>query len=283
MNLFRFGLFLLVGMAVSGTALAAEEYGTADISKGEMTIVRNGTKTKLGKDAKKPVRVFVGDVILVGADSRVKLSTVEKTTVTLGSNAAFQVKPWTSKKKQGMFRMLFGRFRASTKGLTGGGQFNVKTATATIGIKGTDYTASVTPQGDVIVMVSESVVQLEGARGDEQDIKPDLLSVVLNGQEATSTALVTEEMVAVISPEKLDSPPVYKEEAKELPAESVLVEVGVVEPKHMVDAKRDKADFRDTIEVEFDDYEPLDLRYKVNPEVYRNLLDRKLYLELRKS
>ena len=273
---------LLLGLALPGIVLAAENYGTAKIEKGEMTVVREGAKTK----HKRPVddlQVLVGDVILVGKNSRVVLSTVEKTTVTLGSNAAFQVKPWESKKKQGMFRMLFGRFRASTKKLTGGTQFNVKTATATIGIKGTEYTASVTPTGDVIVMVSESVVQLEGTKGEEQDIKPDLLSVVINGQEASSVALVPEAMAEEITPDKLDSPPVYTESAKELPAEELLVEVGLVEPKDMVDAKRDKADFRDTIEVDFDSYEPLDLKYPVNPEIYRNLLDRKMYLEIRNS
>jgi len=175
----------------------------------------------------------------------VVLRTMDKAVVTIGSNAAFQVRPWESQEKTGFLRVLFGRFRVKATALAGQ-EFNVKTATATIGIKGTEYVGSVTSQGDAIILVQESTVQLAGLDGVEQPVKPDLIAVSLNGKEgATAPSLPPEEVRSAMAATTLDAPAATSSQAAALPEEAVLVKSGIISQKDVAEAKLTEADFRD--------------------------------------
>jgi len=229
----------------SASALAAANYGMAEVEKGTLTLVREGSKLNYQASGT-PVQVVVDDVLLVQKDSRVVLRTVDKAVVTIGSNAAFQVRPWESQEKSGLLRALFGRFRVKATELTGGAEFNLKTATATIGIKGTEYTGSVTSQGDAIILVQESTVQLAGLDGVQQPVRPDLIAVALNGKEgATAASLPPEQLTAEMNIQSLDSPNASSAQAAQLPAEEQLVKSGIISQKDIAESKITEADFRD--------------------------------------
>lgn len=274
--------YFLISMAtiavflVAPSADAASRYGDAFLKKGGMTIVRNGQKM-IFKDSSKPVEVVLNDVIWVHNGSQVVLETVEKATLTLGSNAAFQVKPWKSQGRKGFFRMLFGKIRAKVAKLQKGDRFHIKTASATIGVKGTEYIATVSPQGDAMLVVTESVVGLTGLTGTEQDVSQDLLAVVVNGKSATAPALVPDQIKREVVSTSLDSPFVNKEEARSLPSEEILVKYGIIQQKDLQEAKREKVNITDSIIVD----EQVDLprfRYQPNDELNQKFLEPWLFL-----
>jgi len=238
-----FTLSLLV--MLPGLAGAAVEYGTANVEKGSMTVVREGRKINYAAGST-PVSVVVDDVIMVQKDSRVVLRTQDKAVVTIGANAAFQVRPWESQERSGTLRALFGRFRVKATELARGDEFNVKTATATIGIKGTEYTGSVTSQGDAVILVSESTVQVAGLDGVQQPVTPDLIAVTLNSKPgSTAPALVPDQLKNELAGDRLDSPSAVARQASALPAEEALVKSGVISQKDLAESKLTEADFRD--------------------------------------
>lgn len=141
-------------------ASAQDKFGDALVEKGELIIVRQGNNLKFAK-APQPVPVFVQDVLRVGDNSSVVLKTREKSTITMGANAIFQVKPFQYQEKQGFARLLFGRFKSLVQGLQGTESVNAKTATAVIGVKGTENLASIRPRGDTMLVGVESVTTIQ--------------------------------------------------------------------------------------------------------------------------
>jgi len=139
---------------------AQDRYGDAVVEKGELTIVRQGNNLKF-KQGSQPVPIFVADVMRVGEASSVVLKTREKSTISMGANAVFQVKPFQYQEKQGFARMLFGRFRSAIQGLSGGETVNAKTATAVIGVKGTENLASIRPRGDTMLVGVQNVTTIQ--------------------------------------------------------------------------------------------------------------------------
>ena len=167
--------FLLASITVLGVIFiweplfAAAKYGDAILKRGSMTVVRQGRTTRYRR-INQSIPIEENDLIRVRSRSRVLLKTREKADMTLGSNSVFHVKRWRKKGKTGFARSLFGRFRATVTGLFGGSRVNVRTASATIGVKGTRFQVQVTNRGGTLLAVQESNVALEGQTGPEVDV-----------------------------------------------------------------------------------------------------------------
>lgn len=264
-------------VAVSGLAFAAPTlYGQAKIDKGSISVAREG-KVITHKQAEKPTPIYVDDLILVGPKSKMTLETIEETTITLGSNAAFQVKPWVDKNKKGFFRMLYGKMRAKAKKVVGAqDRFSLKTATATIGVKGTEFVATVTPQGDALVIVEESVVEISGADGKSNNVRPDLVSVVVNGQKSTDAAFIPKELKAELN-KGLDAPQVTSSAARALPAQKSLIKSGIVSKETLVSAQRELANIRDSISLD-EPILPLSNKQEIPSDLFENLFTPKVFL-----
>ena len=210
----------IMGIFLSAPAWAATKYGSADIAKGKITVLREGSRLTY-KKGDGGVEINHLDVIRVGRDSNVVLSTVEKSTVTLGSNAVFQVKPWQRKEEKGFFRMLFGRMRAKISGLGANERFNVHTATATIGVKGTEEIILTNVQGDATVGVTESVVSLRGRGGGQLNILEGAASGTVGGRTPGKTFPITSDF------QRLDSADPTSNDAIKVPLGQLLVKNGV--------------------------------------------------------
>ncbi len=211
-------LFLTLALLLSLPAWAATRYGEATVQSGKLTVLREGRRMVFRKPNEK-VQINHSDVIRVGRRSKVLLETVEKATLTLGSNAVLHVEPWKRAEKKGLMRMMFGRFRASVTGLTGGQRFNVRTATATIGVKGTELTALQTANERTVLWVensnSKAPVALEGLDGVEKDVEVGFASAVVGNTPASNPARATPELQAEL--QTLDSPDPGSPAAAELP------------------------------------------------------------------
>jgi hypothetical protein len=183
---------------------AQDRFGDAVIEKGELTIVRQGNNLKF-KQGNQPVPVFVADVLRVGEASSVVLKTREKSTISMGANAVFQVKPFQYQEKQGFARMLFGRFRSLVQGLSGGETVNAKTATAVIGVKGTENLASIRPRGDTMLVGVENVTTIQNPNTKKKSLSMqgghvEEIEVVRNTDQSPDFILIptTEEPVRAI-------------------------------------------------------------------------------------
>jgi FecR protein len=264
--------------AGSGTARAQDRYGDAEVQQGTMTLVRGGKQTD--HDTKQPrLVVLYDDLIVVHGNSRVVLDTVEGAHLTIGANAAFQVKAFKQRETLGALRILFGRMRAKLVQLQSGQTFGIKTAQAVIGVKGTEFVTSVTAQGDTLVVVEETdnTVALAGLEGAPRELKPDLMAAVVNSKPVSEVALVTPEVRQALALEDLASPVAYQPEAKALRGEEVLVQSGIVSPKDLSESKRDRATLQDA--VPFDEQaRPLEQRYELNPQNARPFLRYNLFL-----
>jgi hypothetical protein len=214
-------VFVFLGVTIFSSGWAATKYGNADIRKGRITVLRKGSRLTF-RQGDNRVQINHLDVIRVGRESQIVLSTVEKATVTLGSNAVFQVKPWQRKEDKGFFRMLYGRMRAKISRLGASQRFNVHTATATIGVKGTEEVIFLNVQGDSTVGVTESAVALKGRGGGQLNILQGRASGVVGGRTPNVTFAITADF------QDLNSVGPTSPDAMRVPLGQLLVQNGVV-------------------------------------------------------
>lgn len=262
MNLKILSAITLAFSFIAFQAHAAEPllYGEGVVEQGSVSVARDGKMLNFMQSTEQ-ISVYLNDVVSVGEKSRFVITNQNKDRLVLGSNAAFQVKPWEDKSRTGVFRMLYGKLFVRAQKASGGRQaFSLKTSAATIGVKGTEFSISVTPQGDAVLVVQESVVEMAGQDGMATEIRPDLVSVVVNGQSSTSAAVATEELNSELSEYHLDAPSVTSEDALELPGEESLLSAGVITETDLEDARRTLVNVRDTIQVQ-DAFEALSLEY----------------------
>lgn len=148
---------------ISTFAEAAIKYGEAVISKGNMVVVRDG-RSLLFTPSDNPVAVYENDVLRTMNDSAVTLHNPDKNRVLLGANGIMQVRKWEQKENKGFLRMLFGKFRARTSEVRKR-SMNLRTATATIGIKGSlvegatgpDFTQAANLSGEISMINNQGV------------------------------------------------------------------------------------------------------------------------------
>jgi len=223
----RVGSTLLAAAALAWFAASATaaQYGSAVVEQGQMTILREGRPLSF-KASPQPIDVNEQDLVRVRDASRIVLKTRDNATLTLGANAVFQCEPWQAPNTSGTFRLLFGRFRAVVSGLAGNEHFAMKTATATIGVKGTEWITATTSTGNTSVLGIEHTVTLAGPDHVEQPVGPNQISTVIAGLPATPS--VTATVTVKTSMTNVNSAPVNSPAAQNLPAQNELIEKGIV-------------------------------------------------------
>ena len=240
MNLSKIAVILPMLLLAAGSVWAAALYGEATIERGAMTVVREGRSLKFDQ-LNQEIEINEEDLIRVRPQSRVTLRTREMATIALGSNAVFHVKPWRSKGKSGFLRALFGRFRASVVALAGGEQFNVKTATATIGVKGTEYRTHVTNRGGTLLIVGAATVGFQGQQGPEVTVGENFLSLIININPPTPPAPIPPQVEAEFGSDDLDAPAPNSRAGRDFPGEEGLIEAGIVTEDELNEGKGDFA------------------------------------------
>ena len=263
MNILSRCLILTLLLTPPASLMAQQRYGEATVHEGNMTVLRNGQRMNVTQSDGR-AQIVEKDVIRVGSNSRVTLETREKATVTLGSNAVMQIEPWRARRQSGFFRALFGKVRAQVVGLTGGERFNMRTATATIGVKGSGWDGGITSTGDQVTNCTDHECFVQGNVGPEQNFTPGFSSVTLGGGPATPPAPTPPEVLNAFSDDGdgLNSPPPTSGSGRNLPGEQGLVRAGIVTQNQVNQSKRGQAELDEEVESEegeSDDSGDLDL------------------------
>jgi hypothetical protein len=160
---------------IAAPALTA--VGHADYVNGSTSVIRDGESIALRPGEP----VYSSDKIVTGDSGRVKLSMNDGSTVYLASKSRISIDHYTVKngsRVSGLFNTLWGKVRfVVAKVQSINASFSVQTKTATIGVKGTDFTV-IEPQGagPTQVMLHSGKIVADAKRGGSHLMKPGTLA-----------------------------------------------------------------------------------------------------------
>jgi len=164
-------IVLLTGLSASPSAFADASVGKVTYLNGEVQVLRKGEPGTLALNG----NVYASDVVVTGDAGRAKISMNEGSVIFVGSKSRISIDKFVIEKgnlSSGAFNMLWGKVRfAVSKLRSSNASFNVTTATATIGVRGTVFTVSV----DKPTGVSSAVKLPKGYKPPKLDTKVLLL------------------------------------------------------------------------------------------------------------
>lgn len=149
MALFLRTLLLSLSISLSASfALAQKMEGVLMVVKGDIKVISKdgaATAAKVGK------KVFQGDTIVAGADSRAKVVMADKNVLNISPDSKVMIEKYENDGKDNKnveLNVLYGKVRASVEQKYDGekSKFNVKTPSAVAGVRGTDFITGYSPQ-----------------------------------------------------------------------------------------------------------------------------------------
>ena len=151
---------LVAAAGMPGLA-GADTAGTVDFAAGNVMLVYdNGDRETLSKG----MSVSAGDTIRTGYRGLAQIRMTDGGYISVQKNSSFRIDEYAydpaqggQKKNRGLFSLLEGGFRAIT-GFLGADNYSVKTPVATIGIRGTEYSAEL--GRSLTVFVAAGAVQI---------------------------------------------------------------------------------------------------------------------------
>ena len=156
---------------------------------GNASIERNGQML----DASADISICAGDKYTTDNISVVQLLLRDGSIITVGKDSEFTVKAFKIYKKApniALFELTKGAFRAVTGFVTNRPhRFEVKTALATIGVRGTDFWGGfgLTENGLDVVMLSGKGVYVSNEQGETVELDAEGLGTTVLNQGAPST------------------------------------------------------------------------------------------------
>ena len=155
--------------------------------KGSADIKHSSTTEK----AKNGMAIEEGDSIVTSKKSRVQVMLSDDTVVTIGSSSVFKFEEYlydASKKSKLTMRANRGFFRSVTGkiGKLAPERFKVKTASATIGIRGTDFSGEILGDREVFKCYSGGItIEFDGG---SQDVDAGMMAEVIKDSFRTDTS-----------------------------------------------------------------------------------------------
>ncbi|MFL5815315.1 MAG: FecR domain-containing protein [Bdellovibrionia bacterium] len=133
-------------LSTSSWATDANESAPAGdiVSVSGTVLLRSDAQQAKMRTAKAGDVIYIKDVINTGSDGRIKVLMKDKSIIDLGPSALFKIDDFKGKKgaadREVDVSMVYGTMRAAvTQKLEGKGKFKVKTPSATMGVRGTEF------------------------------------------------------------------------------------------------------------------------------------------------
>ncbi|MCP4105548.1 MAG: FecR domain-containing protein [Desulfobacteraceae bacterium] len=140
--------------------------GTVKIVQGTAVIIHSNVSR--GYLAKKGLPLFKGDTFITSAKSRARFELEDGSTITLASETKLVISESiydpSSKSRSSFFRMSIGKARFIVRKLLGfkKSDFEVKTKTAIVGVRGSDFIINASPEQTVVITLENTVLQVTG-------------------------------------------------------------------------------------------------------------------------
>ncbi|MBF0236420.1 MAG: FecR domain-containing protein [SAR324 cluster bacterium] len=164
------------------------------------------------------IPVFEGDVITTVPGQTAILSLISSDQIMIGENSQFslqelqldsknnsgflaKINPFGSQKQYRVLGSLLGKMRAIISPRGRPGMVKVKTPTATIGVKGTDFEVTGTDAESEVLTV-EGLVSVADSQGlGEVDVEPGMMTTVKPGQEPAKPTPIPLDRLKLLNPE----------------------------------------------------------------------------------
>ena len=128
-----------------GAYAFANVHGVMMVVKGDVVVLSKDGKSEKAKVGKK---VFAGDTITAGVDSRAKIVMTDKNVINISPDSQFKIEKYeydeAKGNKQVSLSVEYGKVRANVEQKYDGekNKFHIKTPTAVAGVRGTDFLTS---------------------------------------------------------------------------------------------------------------------------------------------
>ncbi len=180
-------LALLVPGVLALLAAAAwgrEQVGTVSYLEEGVTITRGGSALD-GVDFGTPVENF--DLLATDktgfAEVKVSSARTPETTVKVSPGTAFYFELGAGGKKDATtFQLLSGSLALKVQKVTGQKSLSVRTETATMGVRGTEFQVTISPSGDLLIAAQEGKVACRNEEGQELFAEPGQAVEQVDGQ-----------------------------------------------------------------------------------------------------
>jgi len=180
--------------------------GTVMALKGEAKIKRSDIM-----NAKTGMDILQGDKILTSFDSKMQVILKDETVITIGEQSSFDFEKFhfdgtknstvALKANKGSFRTVTGH-----TGKVAPSRFKVKTLTATIGIRGTDFSVNIV-DGKEIIKCHSGAIWVKYNDGEIKHILADTLLTIDQRRALKSEKLIKPPPVAKAAPPPPPPPP----------------------------------------------------------------------------
>ncbi len=196
-NIFARGLGVLVffiTFLLTHAAVAQSVHGIFMVVKGEVMVISGQSADKTPQKAKMGSKVFPGDTIQVGKDSRAKIVMSDQNTLNISPETKFQIEKYEndpgSDSRNVTLKVMEGKLRASVEQKYDGekNKFNVKTPSAVAGVRGTDFLtsfSSATKTSQIITFHGTVAVGQPGPKGEIMNpvfVKPGQMTSASGGK-----------------------------------------------------------------------------------------------------
>ena len=167
-------LLMAVAFFTSASVLAAEPVGKVSLVKGRASALQQASVTNLYVGAP----VYVGARILTGSNARVRLLMVDDTAIILGGNTEFVVSDYrydaVADAGRASLELVRGFFRAITGRITKrkNASFTLRTASLTLGVRGTDFWGEQHPNLAQIALISGHSIIVSTRAGSVEITSP---------------------------------------------------------------------------------------------------------------
>lgn len=155
----------------------------AEDTSGVFMVVKGDVKITSGKDGKTDAakvgkKVFAGDSISAGADSRAKIVMSDKNILNISPDSKIKIETYSNDPKSDSrnveLKIEYGKVRATVEQKYDGekNKFNIKTPTAVAGVRGTDFLTGFnrsTRQSSIVTFTGTVAVGTPGPRGEIQN------------------------------------------------------------------------------------------------------------------
>ena len=196
-------VLLVIGFAEVSFAAVAVKVGKVEAVSGEAMVLRYKAQTPVALTLNAPI--YLRDLITTGKDGKVKLFMKDSTMLTLGKDSKLEIKEYLIKPDKGVRKSTLGLMMGTLRSFVAkafkaaGNKFEVETPTAVAGVRGTNFSVRVYPDGRVTVLCTKGSAfvfnRALGAAAGQTVVTANMATNVEPGKAPTPAFPATPEML----------------------------------------------------------------------------------------